>query len=68
VGVSIKERSPSRNTTFAAYEGPDVIYIAPQDAYRVPVSMEISNSPFGPQAASILIERTTEMLSELSRA
>jgi neutral ceramidase len=66
LGVAIKERSPSRQTIFAAYQGPDVIYIAPREAYQPPVPMEVFNSPFGPDAATMLVERTVAALHELS--
>jgi len=68
LGVAIKAQAPSPHTIFAAYEGPEVIYVAPREAYRPPVSMEVFNSPFGPDAASILVERTVAMLQELSRS
>jgi hypothetical protein len=67
IATAIKERSPARQTIFAAYEGPDVIYVAPPESYQTPVSMEVFNSPFGPAAAGILVEQTGQMLAELSR-
>jgi hypothetical protein len=67
IATSIKARAPSTQTSFAAYQGPDVIYVAPSESYRAPVAMEVFNSPFGPAAADILIERTSQMLLELSQ-
>jgi hypothetical protein len=67
IATSIKARAPSTQTSFAAYQGPDVIYVAPPESYEPPVAMEVFNSPFGPAAADILIERTTQMLLELSQ-
>jgi hypothetical protein len=67
IATAIKERSPNRRTIFAAYEGPDVIYVAPPASYRPPVSMEVFNSPFGPTAFGVLVEETGRMLDDLSR-
>jgi len=66
IATAIKEHSPGRQTIFAAYEGPDVIYVAPPDSYRPPVPMEVFNSPFGPTAFGVLVEETVRMLAELS--
>jgi len=66
IGVAIKKQSPSPQTVFAAYEGADVIYVAAAASYRPPVSMEVFNSPFGPQAADILIAQAGSILKELA--
>jgi len=65
LAVAIKDRAPSRETVFAAYEGPDVIYIAPEAAFQPPVSMEVFNSPFGPRAAQMLVDGAVGVLNEL---
>jgi len=66
LAVAIKQRAPSRQTIFAAYEGPDVIYVAPEEAFRPPVSMEVYNSPFGPRAAQMLVDGAVNALNELN--
>jgi hypothetical protein len=68
IGVAIKKASPSPHTVFAAYEGADVIYVAPEASYRPPVSMEVFNSPFGPQAAEVLISQAGSILKQLASA
>jgi neutral/alkaline ceramidase-like enzyme len=68
IGVAIKKQSPSPRTVFAAYQGADVIYVAPEASYNPPVSMEVFNSPFGPQAAELLIAQTGSILKELVAA
>jgi hypothetical protein len=68
IGVEIKKQSPFPRTVFAAYEGADVIYVAPKASYRPPVSMEVFNSPFGPQAAELLIAQASSILKELAAA
>jgi neutral ceramidase len=65
LAVAIKQGSPAATTIFAGYEGPDVIYVAPAQAYGEPRSMEVYNSPFGPQAASLLVEAAISILNEL---
>jgi hypothetical protein len=65
LGAAIKRRSPTEKTVFAGYEGPDVIYVAPSECYREPVSMEVYNSPFGPRAANVLVDAAVSMLHEL---
>lgn len=67
LGVAIKAASPYRDTIFAAYEGADVIYVAPRRYYGAPVPMEVFNSPFGPGASDILIGEAVGMLGELRR-
>lgn len=67
LGAAIKQRSPFKETIFAAYEGADVIYVAPKKYYEPPVPMEVSNSPFGPEAAGILVDEAVKVLEELSR-
>lgn len=66
IAVAVKAASPFAQTVFAAYEGPDVIYVAPRKYYREPVPMEVFNSPFGAGAAEVLIEHTTQILNELA--
>lgn len=66
IAVAVKAASPFAKTVFAAYEGPDVIYVAPRRYYRDPVPMEVFNSPFAEGAAEMLIERTTDALRELA--
>ena len=65
LGVAIKRRSPAEKTIFAGYEGPDVIYVAPAESYQEPRPMEVYNSPFGPQAAELLVDAAVSMLHEL---
>jgi neutral ceramidase len=68
IGVAIKKQSPFPRTVFAAYEGADVIYVAPAASYKPPVCMEVFNSPFGPQAAELLIAQAGSILKELAAA
>ena len=68
IGVAIKRGSPSPHTVFAAYEGADVIYVAPETSYQQPVPMEVFNSPFGPKAADMLISNAASILRELAAA
>jgi hypothetical protein len=68
IGVAIKRGSPSPHTVFAAYEGADVIYVAPETSYQQPVPMEVFNSPFGPKAAGMLISNAASILRELAAA
>ncbi|MGA8706427.1 MAG: hypothetical protein WB646_05510 [Steroidobacteraceae bacterium] len=65
LAVAIKRRSPAETTIFAGYEGPDVIYVAPAESYQEPRPMEVYNSPFGPQAAELLVNAAVSMLHEL---
>ena len=41
--------------------------MAPASYYKQPYPMEISNSPFGPRAASILIDAAVGILAELAQ-
>jgi hypothetical protein len=66
VAVAVKAASPFAETIFAAYEGPDVIYVAPRQYYREPVPMEVFNSPFAEGAAERLVEHALDMLNALS--
>lgn len=65
IGHEIKRKSPYDSTVFAAYEGPDVIYVAPAEYYEEPVSMEVFNSPFSARAAEMLVDRAVALLSTL---
>jgi hypothetical protein len=66
LAVAVRAASPFAQTVFAAYEGPDVIYVAPRRYFREPVPMEVFNSPFGEGAAEVLVEQTTNILRELA--
>lgn len=68
LAVEIRERSPFPRTVFAAYEGTDVIYVAPERYYAPPVPMQIFNSPFGRDAARVLVDGAVDVLHTLSRA
>jgi len=65
LAIEIRERSPFPRTVFAAYEGTDVIYVAPARYYAPPVPMQIFNSPFGRHAARVLVDGAVELLHEL---
>jgi hypothetical protein len=67
LAVAIRERSPFPHTVFAAYEGSDVIYVAPARYYAPPVPMQVFNSPFGRGAAEVLVEGTVDMLQSLRK-
>ena len=66
VAVAIRERSPFPRTVFAAYEGADVIYVAPAQSYEPPVPMQVFNSPFAPDAADILVDGALAVLDSLA--
>ncbi len=66
LAAEIRRRSPSRHIIVAGYEGADVIYVAPAEAYRTPVPMEVFNSPFGPRAADILVDGAITLLQQLT--
>lgn len=66
LAVDIRAASPFRQTVFAAYEGADVIYVAPRRYFCEPVPMEVFNSPFGEGAAEVLVEQTTRIIKELA--
>jgi hypothetical protein len=65
LAVAIRERSPFRHTVFAAYEGSDVIYVAPARYYAPPVPMQVFNSPFGRHAAEMLVDSAVDTLRSL---
>jgi hypothetical protein len=65
LGIEIRERSPFPRTVFAAYEGTDVIYVAPPRYYAPPVPMQVFNSPFGRNAARVLVDGAVELLHAL---
>jgi neutral ceramidase len=65
LAVEIRERSPFPRTVFAAYEGSDVIYVAPARYYAPPVPMQIYNSPFGRNAARVLVDGAVDVLHTL---
>ena len=65
LGIEIRERSPFPRTVFAAYEGTDVIYVAPPRYYAPPVPMQVFNSPFGRDAARVLVDGAVELLHAL---
>lgn len=62
---AIREQSPFTETVFAAYEGSDVIYVAPARYYEQPVPMQVFNSPFAPDAAEVLVRGAVETLHAL---
>lgn len=66
IAVAVKAASPFPETIFAAYEGPDVIYVAPKQYYRKPVPMEVFNSPFAEGAGEHLVEAALDMLNTLA--
>jgi hypothetical protein len=66
IAVAVRAASPFEQTVFAAYEGADVIYVAPREYFRQPVPMEILISPFGEAAAEVLVEQTASILKELA--
>jgi hypothetical protein len=66
IAVAVKAASPFAGTIFAAYEGPDVIYVAPRQYYRKPVPMEVFNSPFAEGASERLVEHVLDMLNALA--
>ena len=68
LAVEIRERSPFPRTVFAAYEGSDVIYVAPARYYAPPVPMQVFNSPFGRHAAAMLVDGAVETLQSLRAA
>jgi hypothetical protein len=68
LAMEIRERSPFPRTVFAAYEGSDVIYVAPARYYAQPVPMQVFNSPFARQAAKVLVDGAVETLRELRSA
>ena len=65
LALEIRERSPFPRTVFAAYEGTDVIYVAPARYYAPPVPMQVFNSPFGRNAARVLVDATVDALHTL---
>jgi neutral ceramidase len=65
LGIEIRERSPFPRTVFAAYEGTDVIYVAPSRYYAPPVPMQVFNSPFGRDAARVLVDGAVDVLHAL---
>lgn len=66
LAVAIRERSPFRRTVFAAYEGSEVIYVAPARYYESPVPMQVFNSPFAPGAADVLVDGAVATLGSLA--
>lgn len=66
IAVAVRAASPFQQTVFAAYEGADVIYVAPRRYFREPVPMEVFNSPFGEGAGEILVEETARVIQELA--
>lgn len=66
IAVAVRAASPFAQTVFAAYEGADVIYVAPRRYFREPVPMEVFNSPFGEGAAEVLVEQTGRIIQELA--
>ena len=66
IGLAIRERSPFPRTVFAAYEGADVIYVAPAQAYDPPVPMQVFNSPFAPDAADVLVAGALAVLDSFA--
>jgi hypothetical protein len=65
LALAIREQSPFPETVFAAYEGSDVIYVAPARYYEQPVPMQVFNSPFAPSAAEVLVRGAVETLDAL---
>ena len=65
LGIEIRERSPYPRTVFAAYEGTDVIYVAPARYYAPPVPMQVFNSPFGRNSARVLVDAAVDVLRTL---
>jgi hypothetical protein len=65
IGASIKADSPFPETIFAAYEGPDVLYVAPRKSFSPPLPMEVVNSPFGPAAGDTLVHESVAALRRL---
>ena len=65
LGIEIRGRSPFARTVFAAYEGTDVIYVAPSRYYAPPVPMQVFNSPFGRNAARVLVDGAVDALHAL---
>ena len=65
LALAIREQSPFQETVFAAYEGSDVIYVAPARYYEPPVPMQVFNSPFASSAADVLVRGSVETLHAL---
>ena len=65
LAMEVRERSPFPRTVFAAYEGSDVIYVAPSRYYAPPVPMQVFNAPFARNAAEVLVDGAVETLCRL---
>ncbi len=66
IAVAVREHSPFPRTVFAAYEGADVIYVAPSRYYAPPVPMQVFNSPFAREAADVLVQSTLETMRSIA--
>jgi hypothetical protein len=65
IGLAVKEQSPFEHTWFGGYTGGWAGYIPTADAYPHR-GYEVDTSPFAPEAASRVVEGTTEALKDLA--